>query len=79
MPDGADGRPAVPRTRPRTSDFATARAAVQELERRFGTRSGSLAPLNPMRLLWINLISDAVPAMALALEPGGGDDSPGRA
>ncbi|MDJ0865712.1 MAG: cation-transporting P-type ATPase [Myxococcota bacterium] len=32
------------------------------------------APFTPMRLLWLNLISDALPAIALALEPGRGDE-----
>lgn len=37
MPDNADSR--VRRTKPRASGFATARAAVEELERRHGARS----------------------------------------
>ncbi|MDJ0853286.1 MAG: cation-transporting P-type ATPase [Myxococcota bacterium] len=38
------------------------------------TALGARDPFTPMRLLWLNLISDSVPAMALALEPGRGDE-----
>ncbi len=38
------------------------------------TAVGAADPFTPMRLLWLNLISDSVPAMALALEPGRGDE-----
>ena len=31
---------------------------------------GALEPLKPLQLLWINLLSDTLPALALALEPG---------
>jgi len=31
---------------------------------------GARDPLTPMQLLWINLLSDTLPGMALALEPG---------
>ncbi len=30
-------------------------------------------PFTPMRLLWLNLVTDSVPAVALALEPANGD------
>jgi Ca2+-transporting ATPase len=32
--------------------------------------AGADEPLTPMQLLWINLLSDTLPALALALEPG---------
>ncbi|MDS4011154.1 MAG: HAD-IC family P-type ATPase [Defluviicoccus sp.] len=35
-----------------------------------GTSAGLGSPLTPMQLLWINLLSDVVPALGLALEPG---------
>jgi Ca2+-transporting ATPase len=35
-----------------------------------GTGAGLGSPLTPMQLLWINLLSDVVPALGLALEPG---------
>ena len=35
-----------------------------------GTAAGLGSPLTPMQLLWINLLSDVAPALALALEPG---------
>ncbi|HEX6838327.1 MAG TPA: cation-translocating P-type ATPase [Polyangia bacterium] len=31
---------------------------------------GAPEPLTPMQLLWINLLTDTIPALALALEPG---------
>lgn len=31
---------------------------------------GMASPLNAMQLLWINLLTDTIPALALALEPG---------
>ncbi len=34
------------------------------------TAAGLPSPLNAMQLLWINLLSDTIPALALALEPG---------
>ncbi|MFZ1414554.1 MAG: HAD-IC family P-type ATPase [Defluviicoccus sp.] len=34
-----------------------------------GTGAGLGSPLTPMQLLWINLLSDVVPALGLALEP----------
>lgn len=34
-----------------------------------GALAGWPAPLTPMQLLWLNLISDALPALALGLEP----------
>ncbi len=38
-----------------------------------GIALGGAPPLTPMQLLWINLVSDVFPALALALEPGEGD------
>ena len=35
-----------------------------------GTSAGLGSPLTPMQLLWINLLSDVLPALGLALEPG---------
>lgn len=34
---------------------------------------GARDPLTPMQLLWINLLTDTIPALALALEPGDPD------
>ncbi len=34
---------------------------------------GAREPLNPIRLLWLNLLSDSLPAIALATEPADGD------
>ncbi|MDN5869624.1 MAG: cation-transporting P-type ATPase [Nitrococcus sp.] len=38
-----------------------------------GTALGIGHPLNPMQLLWINLVTDIFPALALSLEPTGTD------
>lgn len=38
-----------------------------------GVAIGGTPPLTPMQLLWINLVSDVFPALALALEPGESD------
>jgi Ca2+-transporting ATPase len=35
---------------------------------------GARDPFTPLRLLWLNLISDTLPAMALALVPGDGEE-----
>src|SRR6202030_2597728 len=35
----------------------------------FATASGVARPLSPAQLLWINLLTDVLPAMGLALEP----------
>ena len=35
----------------------------------FGTLAGWSAPLTAIQILWINLVTDALPALALALEP----------
>jgi Ca2+-transporting ATPase len=35
---------------------------------------GTRDPFTPIRLLWLNLITDTSPALALALEPGHGDE-----
>ena len=35
----------------------------------FATASGAARPLSPAQLLWINLLTDVLPAMGLALEP----------
>jgi Ca2+-transporting ATPase len=32
--------------------------------------AGAAAPLTPLQLLWVNLLTDTLPALALALEPG---------
>ena len=37
----------------------------------FATASGMARPLSPAQLLWINLLTDVLPAMGLALEPPG--------
>jgi P-type Ca2+ transporter type 2C len=37
----------------------------------FATASGAARPLSPAQLLWINLLTDVLPAMGLALEPPG--------
>jgi P-type Ca2+ transporter type 2C len=37
----------------------------------FATASGAAQPLSPAQLLWINLLTDVLPAMGLALEPPG--------
>jgi Ca2+-transporting ATPase len=34
---------------------------------------GAPDPFTPMRLLWLNLVSDSLPAVALAIEPADGD------
>jgi Ca2+-transporting ATPase len=36
--------------------------------------AGLPEPLSPMQLLWLNLVSDVAPAMALGLDPPGGDE-----
>ena len=39
-----------------------------------GTSAAGLPlPLAPIQVLWLNLVTDSVPALALALEPGRGD------
>jgi Ca2+-transporting ATPase len=38
-----------------------------------GVASGADSPLSPMQLLWINLLSDVFPALALAVEPADED------
>jgi Ca2+-transporting ATPase len=34
---------------------------------------GSASPLQPLQLLWLNLVTDTFPALALAMEPGDAD------
>jgi Ca2+-transporting ATPase len=37
------------------------------------TAAGAPAPLQPLQLLWLNMVTDTFPALALAMEPGDAD------
>jgi len=57
----------------RAAGYLLATNAAEILYVLGGAAAGARTPLNSRQILWINLLSDTLPALALALEPGEGD------